>query len=79
MMTIVVLTVLLAYYPHVNKKTLQITSIVGLLIGVGNLWLEFIYLPELFCVGVLHIQPDRIFFLGRVFVQQIFSSKLAGR
>jgi len=55
MMTIVVLCVLLAYYPKVNKGTLRVTSIVGLLIGVGNLWLEFIYMPELLWIGVLHI------------------------
>jgi hypothetical protein len=55
MMTIVAICILLAYYPNVNKGTLRVTSIVGLLIGVGNLWLEFIYMPELLWVGVLHI------------------------
>jgi hypothetical protein len=55
MMTTVFLAVLLAYFPGVNPVTLRITSLTGLLIGIGNLWLEFVYLPEMWWVGVLHI------------------------
>jgi hypothetical protein len=55
MTSIVSLSVLLTYYPYVNMDTLRITSAVGLLIGIGNLWLEFIYLPGFLWVGVLHI------------------------
>jgi hypothetical protein len=55
MMTIVSLAVLLSFIPKVNIVTLRITSAAGFLIGIGNLWLEFIYMPELFWVGVLHI------------------------
>jgi hypothetical protein len=55
MTSIVSLSVLLIYYPYVNMDTLRITSAVGLLIGIGNLWLEFIYLPGFLWVGVLHI------------------------
>jgi len=55
MTTIVALSVLLMYYPYANMETLRTTSAVGLLIGIGNLWLEFVYLPGFFWVGVLHI------------------------
>jgi len=55
MMTIISISVLLAYYPKINETTLIITSIVGLFVGIGNLWLEFIHMPDLFWVGILHI------------------------
>jgi hypothetical protein len=67
MMTIVSISVLLTYFPNVNKTTLTITSIVGLLIGVGNLWLEFIYMPDLFWVGVLHIPLVLVSLIGITF------------
>jgi hypothetical protein len=55
MMTTAFLAVLLAYFPGVNPVTLRITSLTGLLIGIGNLWLEFIFLPGMWWVGMLHI------------------------
>jgi hypothetical protein len=55
MLTIVSLAVLIAYHPGVNALTLYVSSVFGLLIGIGNLWLEFFYLPDMFWVGVLHI------------------------
>lgn len=55
MMTTVYLSVLLYFFPSVNVFTLRITSLAGLLIGLGNLWLEFLYLHELWWVGVLHL------------------------
>lgn len=55
MMATLSLSVLLAYYPGINKTTLIMTSLAGFLIGVGNLWLEFIHLPGMIWVGILHI------------------------
>jgi hypothetical protein len=55
MMTTVYLAVMLYYFPSVNLLTLRITSLVGLLIGLGNLWLEFIHFPHLLWVGILHL------------------------
>jgi len=55
MMTTIYLSVLLYFFPRINVFTLRTTSLAGLLIGLGNLWLEFLYLPELWWVGVLHL------------------------
>ena len=55
MMTTVYLAVLLFYFPKINLLTLRITSLVGVLIGLGNLWLEFIHFPHLWWVGILHL------------------------
>jgi len=67
MMTVISLSVLLAYYPNINRTTLMITSIVGFLIGIGNLWLEFIHLPDLFWVGILHLPLVFISLTGVLF------------
>jgi hypothetical protein len=64
MLTIVSLSILLLYFPDIHLETLRVTSLVGLLIGIGNLWLEFIYLPGLFWVGVLHIPLVALSALG---------------
>jgi hypothetical protein len=55
MMTTVYLALLIYFYPRVNLITLRITSMIGLLLGLGNLWLEWIYLPQLWWVGILHM------------------------
>jgi hypothetical protein len=55
MMTTVYLSVLLYFFPEINRLTLRVTSIVGLLIGLGNLWLEWIYAPHLWWIGILHL------------------------
>jgi len=55
MLTILALVVLLMDVARINPMTLFTSSLVGLLIGAGNLWLEFIHMPELAWVGVLHI------------------------
>jgi hypothetical protein len=55
MTTVVVLSILLVFYPDVNFRLLRATGVFGLLIGLGNLFLEFVYLPGYFWVGVLHI------------------------
>lgn len=54
-MTTVFLAILIYYFPNVNLTTLRVTGFVGLLIGLGNMWLEFLYLPALWWVGVLHL------------------------
>jgi hypothetical protein len=55
MLTGLFLAQLLLYHPHINHLTLRITSFVGLLIGLGNIWLEFVYEPSLWWLGILHI------------------------
>jgi hypothetical protein len=55
MMTTVYLSVLIYFYPKINRFTLRATSMIGLLIGLGNLWLEWIYFPHLWWVGILHL------------------------
>jgi hypothetical protein len=53
--TLVALSILLAYYPEINFFLLMTTSVFGLLIGIGNIWLEIFFLPGLFWVGLFHI------------------------
>jgi hypothetical protein len=55
MMTTFSLSSLLYFYPEVNLTTLRVTSLVGFLIGLGNLGLEFFNLPQYFWVGLFHI------------------------
>jgi len=71
MLTIVALAVLLMDVPRVNPMTLFTTSLAGLLIGIGNLWLEFIHMPELAWVGVLHIPLVALSAAGLVLSSQI--------
>lgn len=65
-MTTVFLAILIYYFPNVNLTTLRVTSFVGLLIGLGNLWLEFLYLPALWWVGVLHLPLVVIAIVGLI-------------
>ncbi len=53
--TVVALSILLAYYPDINFFLLMTTSVFGLLVGIGNIWLEIFFLPGLFWVGLFHI------------------------
>jgi hypothetical protein len=56
MMTPVYLAVLTLFYPRVNVVTLRITSLVGIIIGLYNVSLNFIINPnEFWWNGVLHI------------------------
>lgn len=55
MLTIVSLSVMVSRFPEVDGLLLFVSAAFGLLIGIGNLWLEFLYRPDLFWVGVLHI------------------------
>jgi hypothetical protein len=55
MLTIVSLSVMISRFPEVDGLLLFVSATFGLLIGIGNLWLEFLHRPDLFWVGVLHI------------------------
>ena len=55
MLTIVSLSVMIYRFPEVDGLLLFVSATFGLLIGIGNLWLEFLYQPDLIWVGVLHI------------------------
>jgi hypothetical protein len=56
MMTPVYVGLLTLYWPRVNVATLRVTSLVGLIIGLYNMHLNFIVKPDiLWWNGVLHI------------------------
>jgi hypothetical protein len=62
--TIVGLSLLLIRYPDVGISTLRLTSAIGLLIGIGNLWLEFFFLPGYSWLGVLHVPLVALSLIG---------------
>jgi hypothetical protein len=66
MLTTLSLSVLIAYFPDIDRPVLFVSSVFGLLIGLGNLWLEFVHLPELMWVGVLHIPLVGLSIVGLV-------------
>jgi hypothetical protein len=49
------LAILAFYFPHVNKPVFLATAFVGVLMGLGNMVLEFIIYPAWWWIGVLHI------------------------
>lgn len=56
MMTPVYVGLLTLYYPRVNVVTLRITSLVGLIIGVANMFTNFMTRPSVnWWNGILHI------------------------
>src|SRR5690554_1983084 len=55
MMTPVFLAVLIIHYPHINRATLRVTSLVGLIIGFYNMLVNFLWEPALWWNGVLHL------------------------
>jgi hypothetical protein len=55
MITPLLLAVLLVHFPQVNLNTLAVTSLVGLGMGLGNFYLEFILIPSYWWIGCLHI------------------------
>ncbi len=56
MMTPVYLAILTLYYPRVNIATLRVTSLVGIIIGLYNMFVNFVFaLDELWWNGILHI------------------------
>lgn len=55
MMTPVFLAILIIYYPHINRATLRVTSLVGLIIGFYNMLAYFFRELDLWWSGVLHL------------------------
>ena len=55
MMTPTFLTVMLLFFPSVNRSTLRVTAFVGMLMGVVNLMSWFVFEPYAWWMGVLHI------------------------
>jgi len=56
LMTPVYLAVLTLYHPKVNIVTLRVTSLVGIIIALYNMWVNFLIAPaQLWWNGVLHI------------------------
>ncbi len=55
-MTPVYLAILTLYYPRVNFVTMRVTSFVGIMFGIINMFFNFIIFPEtMWWNGVLHI------------------------
>ncbi len=55
MMTPVFLAVLIIHYPRINRATLRVTSLIGIIIGFYNILVNFIMEPALWWNGVLHL------------------------
>jgi len=55
MMTPVYLSIVTLYHPRVNVATLRVTALVGAIIGVYNVILNFFLAPSLWWNGVLHM------------------------
>jgi len=55
MMTPVYLSILTLYCPRVNIATLRVTALVGAIIGVYNVLVNFFFAPTLWWNGVLHM------------------------
>jgi len=49
------LAVLTLYFPRVHITVPLVTSFVGMMLGLGNLALEFILLPAYWWIGILHV------------------------
>ena len=54
MVTPIILSILLLYYPRINKITLRITSFVGFLFGILNMITWFILNISFWWMGILH-------------------------
>ena len=55
MTTPLYLAILIAYYPRVNKAVFLVTGSIGVMLGIGNLVLEWFMYPALWWIGVLHL------------------------
>jgi hypothetical protein len=55
MVTPIILSILLLYYPRINGITLRITSFVGLLFGILNMITWFILNTNFWWMGILHL------------------------
>lgn len=49
------LAILTLYFPHVNKPVFVATGFVGVMMGLGNMLLEFVIYPAWWWIGVLHL------------------------
>ena len=49
------LAILVLYFPHVNKTVFIATGLIGVVMGLGNLALEFVIYPSYWWIGILHI------------------------
>jgi hypothetical protein len=66
MMTPVYIAILTIIHPHVNLPLLRVTSIIGVIIGLGNMGLALIHLSEYWWLGVMHIPLLSISLYGLV-------------
>ena len=55
MVTPLFLSILILSFPSVNQTVFVATSFMGVIIGIGNMVLEFIIYPEYWWIGILHI------------------------
>ncbi len=55
MMTPTILTVMLMFWPSVNRSTLRVSSFVGIIFGTTNLVSWFILEPVAWWMGVMHV------------------------
>jgi hypothetical protein len=49
------LAILSLYFPQVNKTVFVATGFIGVMLGLGNMVLEFVIYPTWWWIGVLHI------------------------
>jgi hypothetical protein len=71
MVTPVILSILLLYYPKINKVTLRVTSFVGLLFGIINMVTWFILNTNFWWMGVIHLPLLIISYVGLVLSKKI--------
>jgi hypothetical protein len=55
MITPVLIAILTLFFPHVNIWLLRVTSFVGMIFGIINVLMWFVFQTEFMWVGVLHI------------------------
>lgn len=55
MITPVIITILIIFFPNINISVLRITSFVGILFGIVNMLTWFVLNPSFWWMGVLHI------------------------
>lgn len=79
MMTPLMLTVLVLYYPTVNLALLRVASFVGMLFGVVNMIVWFLLSPSGWWMGVLHIPLLVISSYAFVIGQSKGSRTISGR
>jgi type IV secretory pathway VirB3-like protein len=76
MMTPVYLAILTLYYPRVNEATLRVTSLVGTIIGIWNMFTNFFADPSLlWWNGILHIPLFTISIYGLILSYKMKLSK----